>query len=155
MKITGKKLHAKELPEPNLPAMKTYKQTPGNLNNAVFAAHATAKKMKSDIVIVAGNSKGHFVYHLAMPKDDLKKYQPGQTKKSEVVIVTPKGAVYNALAESDLVDKYLQEKKKKKTVVDKGKSDQKKALRIPTAPKSFTFKDKKKYNRKEKHKSQY
>lgn len=43
-------------------------------------------------------------------------------------------------------------KKKQKVVFDKEKSDQKKALRIPLAPKGQSFKDKKKYDRKEKHK---
>lgn len=43
-------------------------------------------------------------------------------------------------------------KRKQKVVFDKEKSDQKKAFRIPFAPKGQTFKDKKKYNRKKKHK---
>lgn len=57
-----------------------------------------------------------------------------------------------------LVDKYLidgKKKRKMKMVFDKEKSDQKKALRIPNAPKGQVFKDKKKYNRKEKHKTKY
>ena len=41
---------------------------------------------------------------------------------------------------------------KQKQVKNKKFSDQKKALRIPTAPKGFSFKDKSKYSRKEKHK---
>lgn len=41
---------------------------------------------------------------------------------------------------------------KKKEVFDKDKSDQKKAIRIPTSKKGFDFKDKKKYTRKKKHK---
>lgn len=56
----------------------------------------------------------------------------------------------------NLIDKYLPEgKTKKKTVFDKKKSNQKKAFRIPTAPKGQVFKDKKKYNRKQKHKIKY
>ena len=116
MKLTNKKLEIKEIPEPNLPAMKTYKKAPGDINNAIFAAHHTAKRIKDDVVIIAGNSYGHMVYHLATTKDDLRKYQPGQ-KKNDVIIVTPKGAVYKALAESErdhigierdhIIDKYI------------------------------------------------
>lgn len=43
-------------------------------------------------------------------------------------------------------------KRKKKNIIDKKKSDQKKAFRIPTAPPTKAMKDKKKYNRKDKHK---
>ena len=51
---------------------------------------------------------------------------------------------------------YIDEsKRKQKMVFDKEKSDQKKALRIPLARKGETFKDKKKYNRKEKFKKNY
>lgn len=42
---------------------------------------------------------------------------------------------------------------KQKQVKNKKFSDQKKALRIPVAPKGFSFKDKSKYSRKEKHKT--
>jgi hypothetical protein len=41
---------------------------------------------------------------------------------------------------------------KPKIVHDKKKSEQKKAMRLPTAPGVEVFKDKKKYNRREKHK---
>lgn len=46
-------------------------------------------------------------------------------------------------------------KRKQKKVYDQEKSDLQKALRIPNAKKGFTFKDKTKYNRKEKHKKVY
>ena len=39
-----------------------------------------------------------------------------------------------------------------KIEIKKSVSEQKKSIRIPTAPKGFTFKDKSKYNRKVKHK---
>lgn len=48
--------------------------------------------------------------------------------------------------------KYLEENKDKEIVV---KIDQKKSIRIPTAPSSQYFKDKSKYNRKEKYKRNY
>jgi hypothetical protein len=41
---------------------------------------------------------------------------------------------------------------KKKIVHDKEKSEQKKALRLPIAPPTEVFKDKKAYNRTKKHK---
>lgn len=41
---------------------------------------------------------------------------------------------------------------KKKIIIDKEKSNQKKALRLPMPPKGGDFKDKKKYTRKRKHK---
>lgn len=44
---------------------------------------------------------------------------------------------------------------KEKKVYDKELSDLKKALRIPIARKGFSFKDKTKYNRNEKHKTRY
>jgi hypothetical protein len=44
---------------------------------------------------------------------------------------------------------------KKKTIVDKPKSDQKSVFRIPTAPSTTWHKDKSKYNRKKKHKKVY
>lgn len=59
---------------------------------------------------------------------------------------------------NDLIDKYLSEKKKKKVKIETGprsELDKKKALRIPTAKSGFTFKDKKKYTRKKKHKQDY
>ncbi len=46
-------------------------------------------------------------------------------------------------------------KKKQKKVYDKEKHDLHKILRIPNAPKGFSFKDKSKYNRKTKHKKVY
>ena len=46
-------------------------------------------------------------------------------------------------------------KKKQKKVYDKEKADLQKALRIPTAKKGFSFKDKTKYDRKEKHKKSF
>lgn len=54
----------------------------------------------------------------------------------------------------DLIDKYIGEKKGNKNV-DMGILDQKKVFRIPTAKASQFFKDKKKYNRKQKHKIKY
>ena len=57
-----------------------------------------------------------------------------------------------------LIDKYLQEgKKKKKKIVDleRDTMDRKKAMRIPTAKGSQFFKDKSKYSRKKKHKKDY
>ena len=55
-----------------------------------------------------------------------------------------------------LIDKYLPEGKKKKTIeIDRDIMDKKKAIRIPTARASQFFKDKKKYTRKEKHKTKY
>ena len=44
---------------------------------------------------------------------------------------------------------------KQKKVYDKEKAELQKALRIPTAKRGFTFKDKKKYSRKLKHKLKY
>jgi len=44
---------------------------------------------------------------------------------------------------------------KKKIIVDKKKSEQKKALRIPTSKPTEVHKDKAKYSRKEKHKKAY
>ena len=46
-------------------------------------------------------------------------------------------------------------KQKQKKVYDKEKAELQKALRIPTAKRGFTFKDKKKYSRKLKHKLKY
>lgn len=46
-------------------------------------------------------------------------------------------------------------KKKQKIIFDKEKSEQKKALRIPFPRPGEDFPDKKKYNRKEKHKNSY
>ena len=43
-------------------------------------------------------------------------------------------------------------KRKKKIIFDEKKSEQKKAFRIPFPKPVEVFKDKKKYNRKEKHK---
>lgn len=43
-------------------------------------------------------------------------------------------------------------KRKPKIILDEKKSEQKKAIRIPHARPVEVFKDKKKYNRKEKHK---
>ena len=45
-------------------------------------------------------------------------------------------------------------KAKAKEIYDKKKSEQKKAFRIPYAPPVEEFKDKTKYNRKEKHKGE-
>jgi hypothetical protein len=53
---------------------------------------------------------------------------------------------------------YIEEgknKKKFKIKIDKDVMSQKKALRIPTPPTGGTMKDKKKYNRKQKHKKGY
>lgn len=44
---------------------------------------------------------------------------------------------------------------KKKIIIDKKKSNQKKALRLPMPPKGGDFKDKKKYTRKRKHKKDH
>ncbi len=46
-------------------------------------------------------------------------------------------------------------KRKPKIILDEKKSEQKKAIRIPFAKPVETFKDKKKYNRKKKHKRGY
>lgn len=57
-----------------------------------------------------------------------------------------------------LIDKYLidgKKKRKMKIELDKDIMAQKKAIRIPTTGAGQTFKDKKKYNRKEKHKTKY
>lgn len=57
-----------------------------------------------------------------------------------------------------LVDKYLidgKKKRKMKIELDNDIMQQKKAMRIPTAKGGQSFKDKKKYNRKEKHKTKY
>ena len=43
---------------------------------------------------------------------------------------------------------------KNKIIIDKKKSRQKKALRIPVPPAGTDFKDKKKYTRKRKHKGE-
>jgi hypothetical protein len=58
----------------------------------------------------------------------------------------------------NLVDKYLidgKTKRKIKIELEKDILKQKKAFRIPTTGAGQTFKDKKKYNRKEKHKTKY
>ena len=44
---------------------------------------------------------------------------------------------------------------KKKVIIDKEKSDQKKVFRTPTAPATKWHKDKKKYSRRQKHKKDY
>jgi hypothetical protein len=55
----------------------------------------------------------------------------------------------------DLVEKYLGEVKKKNIIIIKrDEMDVKKSIRIPTAPGSQYFKNKKKYNRKKKHKNE-
>jgi hypothetical protein len=46
-------------------------------------------------------------------------------------------------------------KRKSKIIFDKKKSEQKKAIRIPFAKPVEIFKDKKKYNRKEKYKEEW
>lgn len=46
-------------------------------------------------------------------------------------------------------------RQKAKKVYDKEKAELQKALRIPTAKRGFTFKDKKSYSRKLKHKLKY
>jgi hypothetical protein len=46
-------------------------------------------------------------------------------------------------------------KRKIKEVLDKQKSEQKKALRIPNAPPTEFFRDKTKYKRREKYKREY
>jgi len=52
---------------------------------------------------------------------------------------------------------YIDEGKKKKfkIKIDSDVMDQKKGIRIPTPPTGGTMKDKKKYNRKKKHKKGY
>lgn len=53
---------------------------------------------------------------------------------------------------------YIEEGKKKKKFkikIDSDVMDQKKGIRIPTPPTGGTMKDKKKYNRKQKHKKGY
>lgn len=55
----------------------------------------------------------------------------------------------------DIIEKYIGEGKKKSIIIKRDEMDKKKAFRIPTAPSSQYFKDKKKYNRKEKHKTNY
>ena len=44
---------------------------------------------------------------------------------------------------------------KPKRIYDKEKYELKKALRIPVSKKGYSFSDKTKYNRKEKHKTKY
>lgn len=46
-------------------------------------------------------------------------------------------------------------KKKQKKIYDKEKHELHSILHIPTAPKTIWFKDKSKYNRKEKHKKSF
>lgn len=46
-------------------------------------------------------------------------------------------------------------KQKQKKIYDKEKAELQKALRIPTAKKGFSFKNKKAYSRKLKHKLKY
>lgn len=56
----------------------------------------------------------------------------------------------------DLVEKYIGEGKKKEIIIIKrSEMEQKKAMRIPTAPSSQQFKDKSKYTRKKKYKKGY
>lgn len=50
--------------------------------------------------------------------------------------------------------RYIKENKRK-IEINGDILDRKKAIRIPTAPSSQYFKDKKKYNRKEKHRQKY
>lgn len=54
----------------------------------------------------------------------------------------------------DLIEKYLS-RKNKTILLSHDIMDKKKAIRIPTAKGSQFFKDKKKYNRKIKHKIKY
>jgi hypothetical protein len=105
MKISNKKKHA-DVPDVK-GAMRDYKKNPGSLNYAVFAAYYKAKQLKKDIVVIEGNSMGHRVYHLALSSEDLKKYTVMSTK-ANVVVVTPKGEAFMAIAESNLIEKYLQ-----------------------------------------------
>jgi hypothetical protein len=46
-------------------------------------------------------------------------------------------------------------KSKSKKIYDKEKHELQKALRIPVSKKGFSYPDKSKYNRKEKHKTKY
>lgn len=114
MKISNKKKHA-DIPKSALAgAMKEYKKNPGSINAAVFAAAYKAKQMKSDIIVIEGNSMGHRVYHLALPNESLKKYTVMSTK-ANVVVVTQKGEAFMATAQDtkneSLVEKYLDEVK--------------------------------------------
>jgi hypothetical protein len=52
----------------------------------------------------------------------------------------------------DELEEKLGEAMKQKKVYNEKLSKQKKALRLPTPPKDYTFKDKSKYSRKVKHK---
>jgi hypothetical protein len=86
-------------------AMSEYKKNPGSLNAAAFAAFFKAKQMKSDIVVVEGNSYGHRVYHLALPGEDLKRFIV-VAAKAKVIVVTQKGEAFEAIAESTDVRNY-------------------------------------------------
>lgn len=117
MIIKNKKFKAK-LPKPNVSPMKEYKKNPGSLNAAAFAAHFKAKQLKTDIVVIEGNSMGHRVYHLATPDEDLKKYTAMSTK-ANVLVVNQKGEAFEAIAESKKTtfkELYLAEKVKLKKV---------------------------------------
>ncbi len=93
-------------------AMKEYKNNPGSINAAAYAAVYKAKQMKSDIVVIEGNSYGHRVYHLALPGDSLKKFT-ASSKPAKVIVVNQKGEAYEATAEdifkehTNLIEKYL------------------------------------------------
>lgn len=73
-------------------AMKDYRQNPGDLDCAVFAALHTAKRINNRVIVIPGNSYMNLVYHITTEDKDLMIFT-ASSKPADVFIVYPDGTV--------------------------------------------------------------
>lgn len=60
--------------------VKSYRENPGFIRNALAAAAHYANRFQEDMIVIPGNSYGNAVYHIARVCEDLNKYRPGENK---------------------------------------------------------------------------
>ncbi len=78
-------------------AITAYRRNPGDLENAVVAAYAYAKKNNKNMMVIRGNSYGKSVYHIAPVGAALITYTAirGEVKFH---VATTEGEILNAMA---------------------------------------------------------
>lgn len=78
------------------PTIKLWRKEPSNFTYACQAAAVYAKKHKSKMVVVPGNSYMQRVFHIAKPTDPIQKFFGNIPKETNVAVVDEDGNVFKA-----------------------------------------------------------
>jgi len=78
-------------------AVSAWRTDPGNFQKSLRAALHYARRDNKQMIVIPGNSYNQKVFHIASEGESVKKYTV-QTHNNPVVVVSPQGDVFQAIA---------------------------------------------------------